>query len=102
MKKLVLLAAGAVMALGMAPVYAADLEAGAAKYVACAACHGPTGAGQAIFPAVAGKDVDYLIEVMNKYRDGEQVGPNTALMTPHARTLSDEDIANLAAYMNSL
>lgn len=102
MKKLMVAVAGAVLMAGMANAHAADLEAGKAKYMACQGCHGPTGAGQAIFPAVAGKDVDYLIEVMTKYRDGETVGANTALMAPHARALSDEDIANLSAYMNSL
>jgi len=102
MKKLMVAVAGAVMLIGMANVHAADVEAGKTKYMACQGCHGPTGAGQAIFPAVAGKDVEYLVDVMVKYRDGETVGANTALMAPHARALSDDDIANLAAYMSSL
>jgi cytochrome c len=103
MKKwMMVAAAGLVMASGMASVHAGDVEAGKAKYVTCMACHGPAGQGQAIFPAVAGKDAEELAAKLTAYRAGEQVGPNTALMAPHAQALSDEDIANLAAYMASL
>lgn len=103
MKKLMLVAASVVMAAGMVGVaHAGDPAAGQAKYATCIGCHGPTGAGQAIFPAVAGKDFDYLVEVMKKYRAGEQVGPNSMMMMPHAMNLSDGDIADLAAYMASM
>lgn len=103
MKKWMVVAATAlVMVSGTAGVHAADAEAGKAKYVTCMACHGPTGQGQAIFPAVAGKSADELAAKLMKYRAGEQVGPNSMLMMPHAAGLSDDDIANLAAYMSSL
>nr|WP_296747390.1 c-type cytochrome [Thioalkalivibrio sp.] len=104
MKKLILVAASIAMAAGMATAQAGDVEAGQAKYAAsgCVGCHGPAGQGQAIFPKVAGSDVDHLVETMTKYRAGEAVGPNSAMMMPHAMNLSDEDIANLAAYMASM
>ncbi len=103
MKKLMLVAASVVMAAGMVGVaHAGDPEAGQAKYATCIGCHGPTGQGQAIFPKVAGKDFDYLVEVMTKYRAGETVGPNSMMMMPHAMNLSDEDIADLAAYMAAM
>jgi cytochrome c len=103
MKRFVLAAAtGIVLASGMGAVHAGDVEAGKAKYATCQGCHGPTGQGQAIFPAVAGKDVDYLADVLKKYKAGEQVGPNSAMMMPHAINLSDDDIVTLAAYMGSL
>jgi cytochrome c len=103
MKKLMLVAASVVMAAGMVGVaHAGDAAAGQAKYATCMGCHGPAGQGQAIFPKVAGKDTDYLVEVMTKYRAGEAVGPNSMMMMPHAMNLSDQDIADLAAYMASL
>jgi cytochrome c len=102
MKKLMLVAVGIAMAAGMATAHAGDVEAGKAKYATCAACHGAAGQGQAIFPKVSGQDAATLAEKLAKYRAGETVGPNSALMMPHAQGLSDDDIANLAAYMASL
>jgi cytochrome c len=102
MKKVTLLLAGLALAVGAVGAQAGDAEAGKAKYMTCMGCHGPAGQGQAIFPAVAGKDADYLAEVLAKYRAGEQVGPNSMMMMPHAMNLSDADIADLAAYMSSL
>ncbi|MCA1789450.1 MAG: c-type cytochrome [Thioalkalivibrio sp.] len=104
MKNLMLVAAGIVMAAGMATAHAGDVDAGQAKFAGsgCVGCHGAAGQGQAIFPKVAGKEADYLVETLGKYRAGEAVGPNSAMMMPHAMNLSDDDIANLAAYMASL
>ncbi|AHE99519.1 c-type cytochrome [Thioalkalivibrio paradoxus] len=102
MKKLMVVVAGVIMASGMASAHAADIEAGKAKYEStCLSCHGAEGKGQAIFPAVTGQDAAYVTEKLEQYRAGEQVGQHTALMAPHARTLSDEDIANLAAYIDA-
>lgn len=78
-----------------------DVSAGETLYQnVCLACHGAQGAGQAIFPSVQGQSADYLVDKLTRYRAGETVGQHTALMAPHARDLSDEDIANLAAYMS--
>lgn len=99
MNKYLIIVAGIVAMSAGATLQAADLEAGKAKYQTCAACHGLAGQGQAIFPALTGKDADYLADKLKSYRAGEQVGPNTPLMTPHASTLSDEDIDNVSAYI---
>ncbi|WP_019625083.1 c-type cytochrome [Thioalkalivibrio sp. ALJT] len=81
-------------------VQAADVQAGQSMYQnVCASCHGAEGQGQAIFPALTGKDMDYLVDIMERYRAGEEVGDNTALMRPQAQGLSDEDIANVSAYI---
>jgi cytochrome c len=81
---------------------AGDAEAGKAKFATCIACHGAEGQGQAIFPKLAGHTAEEVVELLTKYRAGETLGPNTALMAPQASTLSDEDIANLAAYIETL
>lgn len=99
MKKYLIIAAGAIAVSAGANLQAADMEAGAATYQTCISCHGPTAQGQAIFPALAGKDAEYLADKLKRYRAGEQVGDNTALMAPHASGLSDEDIENVSAYI---
>jgi cytochrome c553 len=99
MKKYLTIVAAIVCMSAGATVQAADLQAGETKYQTCVACHGPAGQGQAIFPALAGKDADHLADKLKRYRAGEVVGPHTALMAPHASALSDEDIANVSAYI---
>ncbi|MCA1771018.1 MAG: c-type cytochrome [Halomonas sp.] len=81
---------------------AGDASAGQAKFASCAACHGAQGQGQGIFPKLAGTPADRIAELLKKYRAGEQVGPQSALMAPNASGLSDEDIADLAAYVETL
>ena len=78
----------------------ADLSAGRDLYKSvCRNCHGPTAKGMASFPKLAGQDAETLTILLQEYRAGETLGPNTALMAPHAKELSDADIANLAAYI---
>lgn len=91
---LALLVAGSVVA---GPAAASgDPELGKAKSAACVACHGEDGRGTAPnFPVLAGQYADYLEHALKQYRSGER---NNALMAPMAAGLSDDDIADLAAY----
>jgi cytochrome c5 len=84
------------------PAGAGDAEAGQGRFAACASCHGAQGQGMGIFPKIAGQSPDYIAGRLQQYRAGEQVGPTSALMMPHASGLSDEAIADLAAYIASL
>ena len=78
----------------------ADLSAGEELYQSvCRNCHGPTAKGMASFPKLAGNDAQYLSIQLAEYRSGATLGYNTALMAPHAKPLSDQDILNLAAYI---
>ncbi|MET1414134.1 c-type cytochrome [Roseibium sp. HPY-6] len=82
---------------------AQDLDAGQKLYKkSCRSCHGPTAKGMASFPKLAGNTEDYLVGRLTTYRAGEKVGPNTALMAPRARNLSDEDITNIVTFIVSL
>jgi cytochrome c553 len=73
-----------------------DPQLGQDKSTMCAQCHGRNGISIVpIYPNLAGQKEQYLILSLKAYRSGERV--NMA-MTPHARKLSDEDIADLAAY----
>ncbi len=74
---------------------------------ACIACHGPAGEGNpyAGYPWVAGQHATYTASMLNKYRDGQQWGPEdaaSAVMVGVARRLSDEEIAAVSSYIEGL
>ena len=80
--------------------HAGDPEAGKAKSLTCAACHGGKGISPVeSYPNLAGQKEQYLVAQMIAFRDGIR---ENAQMTPMVSGLSDEDIANLAAYYTSL
>ena len=81
---------------------AGDADAGGQRYATCISCHGAEGQGMGIFPRIAGRSADYVADRLESYRAGEMVGPNSPLMIPQAMGLSDEAIADLAAYIASL
>ncbi|MEW6728427.1 MAG: c-type cytochrome [Pseudomonadota bacterium] len=95
-------AAPAPAAAAPAAAAAGDVAAGKTKFAACASCHGMNGEGQGMFPKVAGQSAADLTAKLKKYRAGETVGPNSAMMAPNAAALSDGDIADLSAYLASL
>ena len=65
-------------------------------------CHGPTAKGLASYPKLAGNTPEYSADKLERYRAGERFGPNTPLMAPNAKKLSDDDIANLSGFIASL
>ena len=77
------------------PVTAIAAPDGATK---CAKCHGKLGEGVKKNPALAGIAAAEFIEKMNFYREGG----DSKVMTRFAKSLSDEEIAELAAYYESL
>ncbi len=75
---------------------AGSVEAGQSKSVTCTACHGPDGNSvNPEWPSIAGQHQSYLQSQLTAFRDGAR---QNALMSPQAMNLSDEDIADLAAY----
>jgi cytochrome c553 len=82
---------------------AGDAEAGKAKAAVCAACHGKNGiAAIPGYPNLAGQNEQYLVSALNAYKNKQRNGGQAAIMQGQAAGLSDEDIANLAAYYSSL
>jgi cytochrome c553 len=77
--------------------HAADVEAGKAKVqVVCAACHGVNGLSVAdTIPNLAGQKPAYLEIQLKALRDGSRKNP---IMGAIAGQLSNDDIANVAAY----
>jgi len=81
-------------------VLAGDATAGKAKSGTCAGCHGTAGISKnPMWPNLAGQQQGYLVKQLKAFRDGSRTDP---MMAPMAKSLSDEDIANLAAWYNSL
>jgi cytochrome c553 len=77
-----------------------DIAAGKAKAASCAGCHGAVGiSNNPSWPNLAGQQKAYLAKQMRDFRSGIR---QDALMTPMAKPLTDKEIANLAAYYNSL
>lgn len=88
-------------ALMMSNSFAAsgDAAAGKDKAQTCAACHGADGNGaSADFPKLAGQHADYIDSALHQYKSGKRKNP---IMAGFAATLSDKDIADLAAYFSS-
>jgi cytochrome c553 len=96
-----LLIAGLITSFGLASSALAggDVQAGKAKAGPCAACHGPNGEGKAQNPPLAGKAEAQLVQAMKDYKSGKRAN---AVMKTLAAPLSEQDMANLAAYYASL
>ncbi len=82
------------------PACAADANAGKARAAQCAACHGADGiAVLPEAPNLAGQVEGYLVKTLKDYRSGARKHEQMSVM---AKTLSDRDIENLAAYYHQL
>lgn len=90
------LAAGS--ALAQAP--AGDAGRGAQQVQMCQGCHGIEGWRTAFpevykVPRIAGQHPQYFVSALKAYRTGDRAHPS---MRGIAATLSDQDMADLAAY----
>ena len=84
-----------------APAYAGDAAAGKAKASAmCAVCHGAEGLSQLPeAPNLAGQVEIYLAKSLDEFRSGKR---QNEMMTLVVKDLSDDDVANLAAWYASI
>lgn len=89
-----LLAAGPAQAGG-------DAARGQELAVDCADCHGEDGMGDEDSPAIAGMDEAEHIAALQAFKSGERVDEEE-MMTMYAEDLSEQDMADLAAYYKSL
>lgn len=99
----------AVLALGIGiaaagPVLAAgDPAAGSKKTQMCQGCHGIEGFRTAYpevysVPKLGGQNAGYIVAALKAYKVGDRKHPS---MRSIASTLSDQDMADLAAYYSS-
>ena len=70
---------------------------------ACAACHGPSGAGIPVqFPRLAGQHAEYLSTQLKSFRTGERANDAGKMMRMIAIKMNDQEIKDVAEYMAGL
>jgi cytochrome c553 len=82
---------------------AGDAAAGAQKTQMCAGCHGIPGWRTAFpevynVPKLGGQHEAYIVKALQEYKSGERSHPS---MRAIAASLSDKDMADLAAYYST-
>ncbi len=87
-------------ALAAMPVSAAgDAAAGQTKAAACASCHGADGnSANPDWPKLAGQHDKYLVKQLTDFKAGDR---KNAMMAPMAAGLSEQDMADIAAFFAS-
>lgn len=82
---------------------AGDANRGKALSFTCRGCHGVTGYKNAYpsyhVPKIGGQSETYLRNALSEYRTGKRKHPT---MQAQAESFSEQDIADLAAYLSSL
>lgn len=97
---LLLVSAGLASHAGAESLVEADPEAGKARSITCAACHGPEGNSvNPLWPNLAGQHAKYIAAQLKAFKEGQRAD---ALMTSQAMLLSETDMANLAVYYEGL
>lgn len=104
MKRILLSAASLVLAFATLPASAkGDPEKGKALFYTCTGCHGIADYKNAYptyrVPKVGGQNEQYLIAALTGYKKGERSHPT---MQAQAESFTDEEIADIAAYLSSL
>lgn len=82
---------------------AGDAAAGAKKISMCVGCHGIPGYKTAFpevysVPKIGGQSPTYIVKALQAYKSGERNHPS---MKGIAATLTDKDMADLAAYYSA-
>lgn len=99
-RRLMIAVAACCMASGSALAVEGNAEAAKDKLSMCIGCHGIPGY-RTTFPAVyhvpklGGQHAAYIVKALNAYKTGERSHPT---MRGIAQGLSDQDMADLAAY----
>ena len=69
----------------------------------CQGCHGVTGYKNAYpnyhVPRIGGQSTQYLVNALNEYKQGKRKHPT---MQAQAESFSDQDIADIAAFLSNL
>lgn len=89
-----LVAAGAAQAAG-------DPARGKELSVDCADCHGEDGRGDDEVPCIAGMEEAEHVDLLKKYKSGELTDEDGDMLT-YTEELTDQDMADLAAYYATL
>jgi len=89
------------VALGETVYRAGNTASGVA---ACAACHGPTAAGNpmAKFPSLSGQHADYTMKQLKDFRAGVRANDAGSMMRGVAKKMTDAEIEAVAQYIQGL
>ena len=99
MKHLLQIAVGLSLLVSLPVLALGDAEAGQGKAAICAACHGVDGNSVVPnWPKIAGQHADYIERQVALIKDGQRTVPE---MVGIVAALSDQDIADIAAYFSS-
>ena len=80
---------------------AAEVAVGAQHYNQCAACHGVAGEG-GVGPALAGQTSAQIVESLTKYKNGETIGAQSAMMWGQASWMTAQDMKDIGDYVETL
>ena len=98
-----LLALPTIAAAQQQPAPAGDAARGKQLTYTCQGCHGVTGYKNAYpnyhVPRIGGQSTQYLANALTEYKKGTRKHPT---MQAQAESFSDQDIADIAAYLSSL
>lgn len=82
---------------------AGDATRGRTLAYTCQGCHGVTGYKNAYpsfhVPRIGGQAAEYLTQALTEYREGKRKHPT---MQAQAQSFSEQDIADISAYLSSL
>jgi cytochrome c553 len=68
-------------------------------WAGCAACHGMEGQGMAVFPKLAGRSSDYIVDRLTTYKNRGTVGAMSSTMWAQAAMLSEEEIDTIGRFI---
>lgn len=85
------------------PVLAETTQVTPNKAAICSSCHGKDGnsPNPAFYPSIASIDKAEFIQKMRDYQQGKGKGPMAATMTSIAKSLTEDDIKELAIFFNA-
>ena len=104
MKQAFLTAACLLIATAAGPAFAkGDAKLGKQLAYTCTGCHGIVEYKNAYpnyrVPKIGGQNEQYIVNALTEYKKGERNHPT---MHAQAQSFSDQDIADIAAYLSSL
>jgi cytochrome c553 len=99
--KLILVMLFLAMVLSAAAQAGGDASRGEELAVDCADCHGADGMGDEESPKIAGLEEAYHIEQLQAFKSGERTDEEE-MMLLYTEDLTDQDMADLAAYYAGL
>ena len=87
----------------IAPVSKGNADTGRQLTYTCQGCHGITGYKNAYpnyhVPKIGGQSSEYLVNALSEYKKGARKHPT---MQAQSQSFSDQDIADIAAFLSSL